>query len=210
MRSAEDVFPNRIVGVIRSGDSSAAFRACLAAIEGGVGSLEVTTGVPEWPDLVRGLRASTGRPVGAGTVLTVEHVLQAARAGAAFVVTPVVIPEVARAAREQDILCVMGALTPTEIYQALQVAKADVVKLFPIAAVGGPAYLKYLAGPMPDIPIWVSGGVEIDQVTDYLKLGVTAIGLTTALFPPDAVARGEFDVIKRLAREAASALAGVA
>jgi len=211
MQSIEKIFPNRIAGVIRCDDGQAAFHACLAAIEGGVGTVEVTTGVPDWQDIVRGLKASADEvPVGVGTVVRADMVADAAAAGAAFVVTPFLVTEVAEAARQHDILLVMGALTPTEIYQALHVHRAQVVKIFPVAAAGGPAYLKLLAGPMPGIPLWVSGGVEIDQVAEYLKLGVRAVGLTTALFPPDAVKAGDKATITGLARRAVSALAGVA
>ena len=211
MRSVESIFPNRIAGVIRAGDGQVAFRACLAAIEGGVGTVEVTTGVPDWPDVVRGLIASGGGvPVGVGTVVTAAMVEQAAAAGAAFLVTPYLVPEVAEAARRHDLLLVMGALTPTEIHQALHVHGAQVVKIFPIAAAGGAAYLRMVSGPMPGIPVWVSGGIEIDQVAEYLELGVKAVGLTTALFPPDAVSAGDGARITGLARRAVSALAGVA
>lgn len=211
MLSIEKAFPNRVAGVIRSDDGQAAFHACMAAIEGGVGTVEVTTGVPDWQDVVRGLLASAGHiPVGVGTVVRPDMVAAAAAAGASFVVTPFLIPEVAEAARQHDLLLVMGALTPTEIYQAFHVHRAQVVKIFPIAAAGGPPYLKLISGPMPGLPIWVSGGVEIDQVAEYLKLGVKAVGLTTALFPPDAVRDGDKAKIIELARRAVAAPAGVA
>jgi 2-dehydro-3-deoxyphosphogluconate aldolase/(4S)-4-hydroxy-2-oxoglutarate aldolase len=208
--SIEEAFPNRVAGVIRTDDSQAAFKACLAAVEGGIGTLEVTTGVPDWSDLVRGLIASDNVPVGVGTVVRADMVDAAADAGAAFVVSPFIVPEVAEAARRRDILLVMGALTPTEIYQALHVHKAPMVKVFPVASAGGPAYIKLLSGPMPGIPLWVSGGVELDQVAEYLKLGVKAVGLTTALFPPDKVKAGDKEAIAGLARRAVAALAGVA
>ena len=210
MLSIDKAFPNRIAGVIRADDGQAAFHACLAAIEGGVGTVEVTTGVPDWQDIVRGLKASADTvPVGVGTVVRPDMVAAAAAAGAAFVVTPFLIPEVAEAARQHDLLLVMGALTPTEIYQAFHVHRAQIVKIFPVAAAGGPGYLKLISGPMPGLPLWVSGGVEIDQVADYLKLGVKAVGLTTALFPPEAVKSGDRATITGLAQRAVSALAGV-
>ncbi|HVD01215.1 MAG TPA: aldolase [Candidatus Dormibacteraeota bacterium] len=211
MLKIKEAFPNKIAGVIRSDDGQAAFHACLAAIEGGVGTVEVTTGVPDWQDIVRGLKASADQvPVGVGTVVRPDMVADAAAAGAAFVVTPFLVPEVAEAARQHDLLLVMGALTPSEIYQAFHVHQANVVKVFPVAAVGGPSYLKLISGPMPGIPVWVSGGVEIEQVSEYLKLGVRAVGLTTALFPTDAVKTGDKARITDLARRAVSALAGIA
>ena len=149
-------------------------------------------------------------PIGVGTVVRPEMVAAAVAAGASFVVTPFLLPEVAAAAREHDILLVMGALTPSEIHQALNVHRAQVVKIYPISSVGGPSYLKLIGGPMPGMPLWVSGGVELDQVAAYLKLGVKAVGLTTALFPPDAVSAGDTARITALAREAVATLAGVA
>ena len=210
MLTAEEAFPNRIAGVIRTDDPEAAFRACRAAIDGGVGTVEVTTGVPDWQEVVRRLAAAGGAPVGVGTVVRPEMVGQAAAAGASFLVTPFLVPEVATLAREHDLLLVMGALTPTEIHQAVNVHRAQVVKIYPIAAVGGSSYLKLVSGPMPGLPIWVSGGVELDQVAEYLALGVKAVGLTTALFPPDAVRSGDWVRITALARQAVAALAGVA
>jgi len=211
MISVEEVFPNRIAGVIRTDDADAAYHACRAAIEGGIGTVEVTTGVPDWVEVVERLVASSpGVPIGVGTVVRPEMVGAAATAGASFVVTPFLLPEVAAAARERDILLVMGALTPSEIHQALNIHGAQVVKVYPIASVGGASYLKLIAGPMPGMPLWVSGGVELDQVAEYLTLGVKAVGLTTALFPADAVRARDWERITVLAREAVSALAGVA
>jgi 2-dehydro-3-deoxyphosphogluconate aldolase/(4S)-4-hydroxy-2-oxoglutarate aldolase len=123
-------------------------------------------------------------------------------------VTPVVLPAVAKACKRADILCILGALTPTEVHQACK-AGADIVKIFPVQAVGGPNYVRWLQGPLPGTPLWVSGGVEIEQVDEYLSLGVAAIGLTTALFPPDAVRSGDTAKITALARRAAAATGAV-
>ena len=210
MVGIEQAFPNRIAGVIRTDDGDAAYRACRAAIAGGVGTVEVTTGVPGWAQVVERLVAEGGgTPIGVGTVVKPEMVATAAAAGASFVVTPFLLPEVAEAAHRHGVLLVMGALTPSEIHQALNVHGAQVVKIYPIASVGGASYLKLIAGPMPGMPLWVSGGVELDQVAAYLRLGVKAVGLTTALFPPDAVSKGDTERISALAREAVAALAGV-
>jgi 2-dehydro-3-deoxyphosphogluconate aldolase/(4S)-4-hydroxy-2-oxoglutarate aldolase len=208
VRSIEKIFPNGICGVLRTEDSEAGFQACLAVMEGGVGTIEVTTTVPSWYDMVRGLVATTmGRtPIGVGTVWDPGAVKQAKEAGADFVVTPVVLPEVAEACAAEDILCVLGALTPTEIYQA-RLAGAKLVKVFPITPIGGPDYVKALHGPLGAVPLWVSGGVAIEQIGDYLRLGVKAVGLTNSLFPPEALAHRDMDVIRQNAQRAAAAAA---
>ena len=203
------VFPNRVAGVIRSDDPEAAFHACVAALEGGIGTIEVAMTVPSCLDIVRGLVGSTlgGLPVGVGTVWDAETVPKAKEAGASFVATPVLLPQVGAACAREGILCVMGALTPTEIHEARKTG-ADIIKIFPIQAVGGPDYVRWLQGPMPGTPLWVSGGVELDQIEEYLSLGVTAVGLGSAVFPREAVSRGDTALITMLARRAATA-AGV-
>lgn len=206
--SIEAVFPNGLCGVLRTLSADAGFQACLAAMEGGVGSIEITTTVPSCYEMVRGLVASSGgkTPIGVGTVWDPGAVREAKDAGAGFVVTPVVLPEVAEACRQEDILCVLGALTPTEIYQA-RLAGAALVKIFPVTPVGGIEYIRSLNGPMGGVPYWVSGGVEIGHVADYLRLGVRVVGLTNALFSPEAIAHGDMDAIRRKAERAAEAAA---
>jgi 2-dehydro-3-deoxyphosphogluconate aldolase/(4S)-4-hydroxy-2-oxoglutarate aldolase len=194
--------------VIRTDEPDAAFQACLAAIEGGIGTIEVTTTVPSWYEIIRGLIGTTlGKtPIGVGTVWDPGAVGEAKEAGADFVVTPVVLPEVAEACRKEDILCVLGALTPTEIYQA-RLAGANLVKVFPVAPVGGPEYIRALQGPMGGVPLWVSGGIEIDQIAAYLRLGVKAVGLAGSLFPAEALARRDMESIREKASRAAEAAA---
>ncbi len=206
MRTIAETFPNRICGVLRTEDAATGFQACLAALEGGVHTIEITTTVPSCFDLIRGLIATTGGrySVGVGTVWDPGAVREAKVSGASFVVTPVVLPEVADACLQEDLLCVLGALTPTEIYQA-RLAGAKLVKVFPIQPVGGPRYVEALNGPMGGVPLWVSGGVTIDDIGAYLALGVKAVGLTGALFPADALARRDLNVVRENAARAARA-----
>jgi 2-dehydro-3-deoxyphosphogluconate aldolase/(4S)-4-hydroxy-2-oxoglutarate aldolase len=193
---------------MRTDNADVAFQACLAAIEGGIVTIEITTTVPSWYEIIRGLIGTTlgNVTVGVGTVWDPGAVADAKEAGADFVVTPVVLPEVADACRKEDILCVLGALTPSEIYQA-RLAGANLVKVFPVGPVGGPEYIRALQGPMGGVPLWASGGVEIDQIPAYLRLGVKAIGLTGSLFPPEALARRDMDAIRERASRAAEAAA---
>jgi 2-dehydro-3-deoxyphosphogluconate aldolase/(4S)-4-hydroxy-2-oxoglutarate aldolase len=206
VRSIAEVFPNRLCGVLRTENAEAGFQACLAAVEGGVNTIEITKTVPSCFELVKGLIATTfGRyPVGVGTVWDPGAVFEAKDAGASFVATPVLLPEVAEACRKADMLCVLGALTPTEIYQA-RLAGAALVKVFPVTPVGGPRYIESLNGPLGGVPFWVSGGVPIDDIGAYLRLGVKAVGLSGSLFPTDAVDRRDFDRIRQNAERAAQA-----
>ena len=208
MKSIAEAFPNGVCGVLRTDNAEAGFQACLTAMEGGVRTIEVTKTVRSCFEMIRGLIATTmGRyPVGVGTVWDPGAVREAKDAGASFVVTPVLLPEVAEACRQEDILCVLGALTPTEIYQA-RLAGAALVKVFPITPVGGPRYIESLNGPMGGVPFWVSGGVKIEDIGAYMRLGVKAVGLTGSLFPPEALAKRDMDTIGRNAERAAQAAA---
>jgi len=208
VKSIDEIFPNSLCGVIRTLDPDAGFKACLAAIEGGVGTIEVTTTVPSCFEMVRGILATTGgkTAIGVGTVWDPGAVEEAKDAGADFIVTPVLLPDVAEACRKEGLLCVMGALTPTEIYQA-RLAGAALVRVFPINPVGGLEYIRSLNGPMGGVPYWVSGGVEIGQVADYIRLGVRVVGLTDALFSADVLAHKDWDAIRRKAERAAEAAA---
>src|SRR5256714_7959930 len=208
VRTIAEAFPNRLCGVLRTEDAEAGFQACLAATEAGVLTIEVTKTVPSCFEMIKGLIATTGGryPVGVGTVWDPGAVREAREAGASFVVTPVVLSEVADACRQEDILCVVGALTPTEIYQA-RLSGAHLVKVFPIGPVGGPEYVRALNGPMGGVPFWVSGGVPIEDIGEYLRLGVKAVGLTASLFPPEALAHRDFELIRNNATRAAEAVA---
>jgi 2-dehydro-3-deoxyphosphogluconate aldolase/(4S)-4-hydroxy-2-oxoglutarate aldolase len=208
VRSIEQVFPSGVCGVLRTDNAEAAFQACLAAIEGGVPTIEVTSTVPSCFEMIRGLLATTGNrvPIGVGTVWDPGAVRDAKDAGASFVVAPVLLPDVADACRQEDILCVLEALTPTEIYQA-RLAGAALVKVFPVGPVGGPEYIKALRGPMGGVPLWVSGGVPIEDIGEYLRLGVKAVGLTASLFPPEAIMRRDMETVRRNAERAAQAAA---
>jgi 2-dehydro-3-deoxyphosphogluconate aldolase/(4S)-4-hydroxy-2-oxoglutarate aldolase len=203
--SREQAFPNRVAGLVQGTEPEAAFRACVAALEGGIGTIQVSMTVPACLEIVRGLAASTGGslPVGVGAVWDDETVVEAKQAGARFVVTPTYVPEVAQACSREDLLCVMGGLTPTEIQQARRCV--ELVQVFPVQSLGGPDYVRWLHGPMPDAQLVVSGGVAIDQVEEYLSLGVAAVCLTSALFPPEAIGRGDMALITALARRATAA-----
>jgi 2-dehydro-3-deoxyphosphogluconate aldolase/(4S)-4-hydroxy-2-oxoglutarate aldolase len=101
---------------------------------------------------------------------------------------------------------VLGALSPTEIYQA-RLHGAALVKIFPITPVGGPRYIDSLNGPLGGVPFWVSGGVPIEDIGAYLRLGVKAVGLSGSLFPAEALARRDMDRIRQNAERAAQAAA---
>jgi 2-dehydro-3-deoxyphosphogluconate aldolase / (4S)-4-hydroxy-2-oxoglutarate aldolase len=137
--------------------------------------------------------------LGAGTVLDPETARTAFLAGAQFLVSPTVNLEVIRMANRYDKLCMSGAYTPTEILTAWE-AGADVVKVFP-AEIGGPPYLKAIKGPLPQVRLMPTGGVNLETMHDFLKAGACAVGLGSSLVEKDAVERGDFARIRSLAEQ---------
>ena len=140
-----------IVAVVRSETSEPLVNVVEALAEGGVTAAEVTFTVPDAIDVIRQVRRAVGDSVvlGAGTVLDTETARAAILAGAEYIVAPIVNTEVIRLCRRYDKVVMPGAFTPTEVVSAWE-AGADVVKIFP-ADVGGPAYLKALRGPLPQV-----------------------------------------------------------
>lgn len=202
MVALEDRIPSRLVGIIQSEDSETAFRAAVAAVEGGLRTIQVSMAAPEAFDIARGVSASTGAQVGLGSVTDVRSVALARKARVSFIATSFLQPDVAAAARREKILCVMGAITPSEVFEAIR-AGAEVVELFPVASMGGPQYVRWLREPLPNASLWVSGGVGVDQIPEFIQLGVT-VCLSSAIFPAEALRRGDFAAVRELAARAAS------
>ena len=168
-----------LVGVVRTDDFAEAERQARLFIAGGVRMIEITFTVPRAVEMVRSLLTESGdapHRIGMGTVTGVERARQARDAGAEFIVTPNVSPEAAAVAGEAGLYLVVGALTPSEIVAARDLG-ADLVKVFPLPPVGGPAYLKAVRGPLGDIAMLASGGFGPEEIPAYRDAGAVAFGI---------------------------------
>ncbi|MEV6519018.1 bifunctional 4-hydroxy-2-oxoglutarate aldolase/2-dehydro-3-deoxy-phosphogluconate aldolase [Micromonospora chalcea] len=194
----------RILAVIRGTDTAGAIAAGTALLEEGVRVVEVALTTPDAARAVEALRAvaPAGSLVGAGTVLTAADVAEVAAAGAQFVVTPAVVESIAEAAR-LGLPVAAGAFTPTEAYTAMRLG-ASAIKLFP-ASVGGPAYLKAVRDPFPDIPFVAVGGVGLADLPGYFAAGAIAVGVGGPLVG-DAASGGDLDALRQRARAYLSAV----
>jgi len=188
-----------IIAVVRAESGEQLVKVARALAEGGVTAVEITFTVPDAVEVIRRVHRELGDSVvvGAGTVLDPETARAALLAGAAFLVGPTVNVEVIRTARRYDKVVMPGALTPTEVLTAWE-AGADVVKIFP-AGLGGPGYLKDLRGPLPQVRLMPTGGVDLDTAEAFLKAGACCLGVGSALVEPKAVADGDFDRLRDLA-----------
>src|SRR5207245_2190218 len=157
--------------------------------------------VPNALDVMRQVRQTLGDRVllGAGTVLDPETARAVLLAGAEYIVAPTVNLEVIKLCQRYDKLVMPGAFTPTEILTAWE-AGADIVKVFP-ADVVGPAFFRALKGPLPQIRLMPTGGVDLKTAADFLRAGACALGIGGQLVEPKAVAERNFDRIRELARQ---------
>jgi 2-dehydro-3-deoxyphosphogluconate aldolase/(4S)-4-hydroxy-2-oxoglutarate aldolase len=137
--------------------------------------------------------------VGAGTVLDTRTAQRCIDAGAKFLTSPGLVPEVVEFAVKKDIIVFPGALTPTEVIAAWK-AGADFVKIFPCAQLGGPVYLRALKVPLPQVPLIASGGVNQISAANFILAGATALGIGNELIPNEAVLRRNEEQIHELAR----------
>ncbi|MCH8008148.1 MAG: bifunctional 4-hydroxy-2-oxoglutarate aldolase/2-dehydro-3-deoxy-phosphogluconate aldolase [Chloroflexi bacterium] len=175
------VLDKGIVAILRATSGERLAAVAEALYEGGIDVIEVTFTVPDVLEVLAAVRKRLGDRIlmGAGTVLDAETARVAILAGAEFIVSPTVNAAVIRLCRRYDKVVMPGAFTPTEVLAAWE-AGADVVKVFP-ADVGGPAYLKALHGPLPQIRLMPTGGVNLQTLPDYVKAGACAVGLGGAL-----------------------------
>jgi 2-dehydro-3-deoxyphosphogluconate aldolase/(4S)-4-hydroxy-2-oxoglutarate aldolase len=173
-----------------------------ALIAGGVDIVEITMTVPGALGVIEKVAAAFGDKVvvGAGTVLDSETARAAILAGAEFIVSPGSSDAVIGAARRYAKMVCPGALTPTEVLHAWE-AGADNVKIFPCGEVGGAKYIKSLKGPLPQIEMIPTGGVNLNTAADFIKAGCAALGVGTALIDAQAVAAGDYDVITEKAKQ---------
>lgn len=195
----EQLAATRVLAVLRAGTSQHVEAAADALVDAGIECVELTLTVPGALGVLARLAEQLPErvAVGAGTVTTAEQARQAVAAGARFLVSPAVCADVIAVAVEQDVACYPGAWTPTEVLTAWR-AGASAVKLFP-AASGGPAHLRRLREPLPDVPLVPTGGIDLDQAPDYLAAGALAVGVGGPLLR-DALDGGDLRALRDRAR----------
>jgi 2-dehydro-3-deoxyphosphogluconate aldolase/(4S)-4-hydroxy-2-oxoglutarate aldolase len=189
-----------VVAVIRLPDAEQLRDVVDALTEGGVRAVEVTMTVPGALSLIEELALSlpSDLVLGAGTVLNAETAQQAILAGAQFIVSPVFRRAVLEMCHRYDVPAMPGCFTPTEILDAWE-AGADVIKVFPATALG-PAFIRDIRAPLPQVRLMPTGGVTRDNAGDWIKAGAVAIGVGTALVDKQAVAERRRDAIAANAR----------
>jgi 2-dehydro-3-deoxyphosphogluconate aldolase/(4S)-4-hydroxy-2-oxoglutarate aldolase len=200
-QALQKVLDGGIVSIIRAQSGEQLVDVAKALYDGGIDVIEVTFTVPGVLDIISAVKGELGDRIllGAGTVLDTESARAAILAGAEFIVTPTVNPDVIRLCNRYSKVIMPGGFTPTEILTAWE-AGADIVKVFP-ADVGGPSFLKAVHGPMPHIRLLPTGGVDLETLPAFMKAGACAVGLGSALVEKQAVESGDMNRIRSLAEQ---------
>jgi Entner-Doudoroff aldolase len=194
----------RASAILRTDKQELAANAMDAAIRGGFRIIEFTLTVPGAYELIQDFSRRQGVIVGAGTVLDVRQARRSVEAGAAYLVSPVVDPEVIRAANELGVASMPGTHTATEMLTAHR-AGATFCKLFPSPA-GGAAYVRAIRGPMPFLRIVPTNGVDHHNAGEWMAAGAFAAGFVATLFEPTFLAEERWDDIEQRARDCLAAI----
>jgi 2-dehydro-3-deoxyphosphogluconate aldolase/(4S)-4-hydroxy-2-oxoglutarate aldolase len=191
-----------LVPIVRAPSPEDALRAAEAIVAAGLGIAEIAMTVANALRVMETVAERFGDKVllGAGTILDPQSCRAAMLAGAEFIVTPSLDVRVIELARRYSKPVFPGALTPTEVVTAWQ-AGADMVKIFPVGPVGGPQYIKALKGPLPQVDLVPTGGVNLENTADFIKAGAAAVAVGSELVDVKALREGKFDIITSNARQ---------
>ncbi|MCU0525582.1 MAG: bifunctional 4-hydroxy-2-oxoglutarate aldolase/2-dehydro-3-deoxy-phosphogluconate aldolase [Elainella sp. Prado103] len=184
------------IAVIRASQIEVGVKMAQAVAAGGMRLIEVTWNSPDPAKLIHHLHQALPHcSIGAGTLLTLPEFQAAIDAGAEFLFSPHLDRAMIEGAVRQRVPVIPGALSPTEIVTAWQ-AGATCVKVFPIDAVGGAAYIRHLQGPLGQIPLIPTGGVTLENASQFIQAGAVAVGLSGQLFPQQAIRSGDWQIIR--------------
>jgi 2-dehydro-3-deoxyphosphogluconate aldolase/(4S)-4-hydroxy-2-oxoglutarate aldolase len=197
---------HRAIAVIRSSEKELAWQMASSVAAGGIQFIEITWNTHKAAELIAELRSEfPSFSIGTGTLLNLEQLQQAIECGAQFLFTPHTDVAMIKTAVDAGVPIVPGAFSPTEIVTAWQ-AGATCVKVFPISALGGAAYLKSLQGPLGHIPLIPTGGVTLENAKVFIDAGAIAVGLAGDLFPKHLVENRDWRAIVQIARNLAQNL----
>lgn len=194
------IYEAGVVAIMRADSSDLLIAAADAVLEGGVNAIEVTMTTPGAIDVVKQASEKYGDEVvfGVGSVLDAETSRAAILAGAQFVVAPTLDFGTIEICLRYSIPVMPGAFTPTEVLKAWQ-AGADMVKVFP-ASFFGPAYMKAVKAPLPQVKLVPVGGVNLDNAAEFIRKGAEVLGVGSALINNQLLSEGKLDEISERAR----------
>jgi 2-dehydro-3-deoxyphosphogluconate aldolase / (4S)-4-hydroxy-2-oxoglutarate aldolase len=189
-----------IIPSVRVSSPELALFAAETVNQAGIPVAEITMTIPGAVDVIAQLvRSDPKFIVGAGTVLDAETARRCLDAGARFITSPGLVPEVVEYALKNDVVIIPGSMTPSEVIAAWK-AGSDFVKIFPCALVGGEQFIRALKVPLPQVPLIASGGVNQLTAANFIFAGATALGIGSELIPREALRFRQENWIQELAR----------
>lgn len=198
-RFIENLKRDQLMVAVRTGSAEDAYHAAMACADGGIRFIEITFSVPGAEEVIGRMSKDDRVVVGAGTVLNTGDAKKALKAGASYLVSPVLDEEVVAFAKKEGVVSIPGACTPTEICRAWK-AGGDIIKLFPFVEIGGLDLLKAVRGPMPFVRYMLCGGANLENIAKYLAADAAAILIGAAIIRNDLVKAKDWGSIAGLAR----------
>ena len=190
----------RVIPVVRTSTLELAETAIEWLTETGFRTFEITLTIPGALELISKYASREDILIGAGTVTSAKQAEACLASGAKYLVSPCVLRELPEISHQEDVPCFLGALTPTELHNAV-VAGADAIKIFPINKMGGASYLKALLSVFPNVALIPTGGVKPDEITQYLKSGAMCVGLGGELVNESLIRQGQREKIMQLGQQ---------
>jgi len=196
-RTRNEVLKEGVILCIRMGADDPVLDACRAALDGGLRVLEITLTTPGALKIISELAMDERAIVGGGTVITPDDARAVSIAGGRFALSPAFHPQVVDEAHLHGLLSIPGTATPSEMLAAWRHG-AMAIKVFPSGQLGGPAYLKAVRGPFPDIPLVPTSGPDSENIADYFEAGAVAVGIGAEVFPPGFTLEGVEKAARRV------------
>lgn len=171
---------HRVSTIVRTTDFDHAYNIIKGSYLGGIKFIEITLTCPNPYELIKKIvKDFPELEVGAGTVMTLKEAQDSIKAGATYLVSPIADTELVKWSKKNDILCIAGGVTPTEMY-ALKQAGAELIKFFP-ATISGYEYIKFVKNPFPEIEVLATGGIDLSNIDKFIEAGVVGCGVTAEL-----------------------------
>ncbi|WP_422447098.1 bifunctional 4-hydroxy-2-oxoglutarate aldolase/2-dehydro-3-deoxy-phosphogluconate aldolase [Thermoanaerobacterium sp. DL9XJH110] len=195
------ILDEKLIAIIRRIPQKHLFKTIETILEAGIKVAEITLNTDDSINLIKLLHKNfcDCMLIGGGTVTSAKAAGQAIEAGARFIVTPIMLPEVIEVCNDLDITVIPGAFSPTEIFQAYYLG-ADIIKVFPANTLGA-SYFKDLQGPMPEIPLAAVGGITLENGRAFLQAGANVLGVGSSLISRELIYAENWLELKELARK---------
>ena len=190
----------RVIPVIRTSEAENALTAVQWLSEAGFKTFEITLTTPDAINIIVQLTVKKNALIGAGTVTSVKQAEKCIEAGAQYIVSPCLVPDLPDVCHQYDIPCFLGASTPTELHLAMK-AGADAIKIFPVSLMGGSTYIKTLSSIFPGVLLMPTGGIKPNEIQEYLERGALCVGLGGVLVNETLIKQGEKKKILNIGME---------